>query len=195
MNPDPSPPQIEPEALRRLAAVFALLMVVLAILWGWWAQGQNPLPGWYPLHQGAWSDGGLGLLLGGVGALAMWQLRTYLPAAQRLLEQVMRHVPLRRFSVLELLLLALLAGFPEEILFRGAMQPALGLLISAVIFAALHAINPHYFAYVLLVGIGLGLLAEWRGDLWLVSSFHFAYDAGLLLLARAAQSPGQTPHY
>lgn len=78
------------------------------------------------------------------------------------------------------------AGVGEEILFRGAIQPYLGVWITAVFFVAIHGyLNPKdlplsgYGLLMVLVVVGFGYGTEYLG---LVSSIsaHFAIDVVLL---------------
>jgi hypothetical protein len=75
------------------------------------------------------------------------------------------------------LLFGVVAGLPEEFFFRGALQPQIGLLLTALLFGALHAINRAYFIYATLAGLVLGALVAWRGDLWAATIAHGVYDA------------------
>ena len=62
------------------------------------------------------------------------------------------------------------SGFAEELFFRGAMQPVLGLLITAVIFGAVHVgPKPVFFAWTtwaFVMGLLLGMIFELTGVLW-----------------------------
>lgn len=68
----------------------------------------------------------------------------------------------------ELLVLAMVAGISEEILFRGVLQPLLegvaglfgGLVLSNVIFGMVHWITPMYAVIAGLIGIYLGLMMD-----------------------------------
>jgi uncharacterized protein len=68
----------------------------------------------------------------------------------------------------DLLILACIAGFSEEILFRGFLQPWLesfwdepgGLIASNLIFAAVHAITPLYALLAFLTGLYLGICLD-----------------------------------
>nr|WP_279639147.1 CPBP family intramembrane metalloprotease [Sphingomicrobium sediminis] len=86
------------------------------------------------------------------------------------------------------LLLSAVAGIAEEIVFRGALQGWLdtlmplwlAIILQAVIFAALHPVSRAYMAYVLLIGIVLGALYAWSGNLLAPMIAHFAYDVWAL---------------
>ena len=80
----------------------------------------------------------------------------------------------------EILWLALLSAFGEEILFRGIVQSWAGLWAAAALFAAFHfpyrrAMLP-WTAFALAMGIGLGLLTEWAGSLWPAIWVHFCVN-------------------
>lgn len=77
----------------------------------------------------------------------------------------------------QILLLSLLSGFGEEILFRGVLQPRLGLWIAALLFGALHfpyrRLLLPWSAFALAMGVVMGLLTERYGSLWPAILLHF----------------------
>jgi len=86
-----------------------------------------------------------------------------------------------------ILLLAVLSSLSEEILFRGALQPRLGLVFTSFVFASTHlqyAISPATLV-VLLIGIVLGLLRRYFGT-WTAVMTHFGYNFSLLLMGLLA---------
>jgi len=100
--------------------------------------------------------------------------------------------PVRRASTLmarilgplrlrDALWLALLSGFGEELLFRGALWPHLGLIGSAVIFGVLHTVPLRALAgypiFAFLAGIVLGLLRQESGSIWPAVVCHFTVNA------------------
>lgn len=80
--------------------------------------------------------------------------------------------------------IALAAGFGEEILFRGALQPIAirwltpvgGLLATSLLFGVVHAATPAYFWFATLVGLYLGGMALWTGEILSASIAHALYD-------------------
>ena len=74
------------------------------------------------------------------------------------------------------LLLGVCAGVGEELAMRGALQPRLGLVFTAVVFAALHV---HYswvgMATILLLGVVLGVIRE-RTSTTIAILVHTIYD-------------------
>lgn len=86
----------------------------------------------------------------------------------------------------DLLILAAIAGFSEEALFRGTLQPWLentigitsGLLLSNVVFALVHAVTPLYTALAMLMGLYLGMSLDYGGERNLLTPIviHGLYD-------------------
>lgn len=70
----------------------------------------------------------------------------------------------------EITLLALASGFAEELFFRGAMQPSLGLWLTSAIFGLVHVGPRRIFVawatWAFLVGVALGSIFELTGVLW-----------------------------
>jgi hypothetical protein len=86
-------------------------------------------------------------------------------------------------SVPAIILLAVLSGFSEEVLFRGALQPRMGLFLTSLLFAGTHvqySISPATLL-VLVIGIVLGILRRFFGT-WTSIITHFGYNLSLLLL-------------
>jgi membrane protease YdiL (CAAX protease family) len=76
------------------------------------------------------------------------------------------------------------AGLGEETLFRGAVQPALGIPLASILFASIHVqYGPSIILiYLFVLSVGLGLL---RKRVNTTASFlaHAGYDSTLMLLA------------
>lgn len=74
------------------------------------------------------------------------------------------------------------AGVGEEVLFRGALQPRLGIVLTALLFGALHVqYQVPGMVVIVLIGIGLGVVKE-RTSTTCVILVHVLYDAGAFLL-------------
>ena len=102
----------------------------------------------------------------------------------------------------ELAAVALAAGIGEEVLFRGALQPwaslwfgpAAGLLLASLAFGAVHAVTWTYFTFATAVGLYLGWLANWCGELVTPIGIHALYDfVALWILQRSAAEPFEAP--
>ncbi len=101
-------------------------------------------------------------------------------------------------SCVALAAISVAAGFGEELLFRGALQPlaerwwgaAIGLLIVSVIFGALHAMSRTYFVLATAVGLYLGWLAQHYDDLLAPIFVHSLYDFAALVVLMRGRSVG-----
>jgi membrane protease YdiL (CAAX protease family) len=80
----------------------------------------------------------------------------------------------------EIVILALASSIGEELLFRGALQPWMGLWLQAVVFALLHVGPGRKFLpwtlSALVLGLGFGALAEGTGNLGAPIAAHFAIN-------------------
>ncbi len=87
----------------------------------------------------------------------------------------------------DILFLALLSGFCEEVFFRGVMQAHFGLLLSSLVFGVFHDPTLKQKAYVILTfiaGLGLGYLYQLTGNLWSCISAHVLHNLLAMLLLR-----------
>lgn len=90
----------------------------------------------------------------------------------------------RGWSVWDLASLSLVAGVAEEMLFRGVIQdviaratgPLWALLIASVIFGAVHTITPAYAVVATLLGLWLGGVYLYTGNLLAAMIAHALYD-------------------
>ena len=74
------------------------------------------------------------------------------------------------------------AGVGEEILFRGALQPRLGVVLTAVLFGALHVqYQVPGMIMIVLMGIALGILKN-RTSTSFTALVHVLYDIGAFLI-------------
>ena len=76
----------------------------------------------------------------------------------------------RQTSSRDVTWLAISSGFAEEVFFRGAMQPVLGLWVTSLIFGAVHVGPRRAFiawgVWAALMGLLLGLIFQLTGVLW-----------------------------
>jgi len=77
-----------------------------------------------------------------------------------------------------------LAGIGEELLFRGVVQaglvewwtPATGIIVASLLFGFAHAVSISYLILASLMGLYLGLLYHWTGNLMVPIIVHALYD-------------------
>lgn len=98
-------------------------------------------------------------------------------------------VPLQ---VWEIALVAFLSGLVEETLFRGAIQPVLGLIPTSLLFGLAHFVPRKVFlpwsAYATFAGFLLGSVAELRGNLFPVILAHCVINFVLILVLNRRRS-------
>jgi hypothetical protein len=136
------------------------------------------------LTDAAWGVG-TGLLLFGVtiALSAVWTLLT--PEDQIAQQQAAAEQLARSFNTLPLaFVISLCAAVSEEILFRGALQPVFGLLLTSMLFTGFHSqytLTPATLI-ILVVGAGLGWLRQ-RQNTTAAIIAHFVYNFIQLALA------------
>lgn len=176
--------------LRRIAAeqplVAALVAEALLIPL---ALGLALLLGQAPWTEFAWSPGLLVLAIAAtvplIAGLALFG--TYGPGWFRELESLVQpavEMLFRGRGRGVVILASLLAGFGEELLFRGVLQAWLtepvgawsALVAAAVLFGLVHAVSRAYFVVATVMGLYLGVLYLVSGSLLLVCLVHALYD-------------------
>ncbi len=118
--------------------------------------------------------------------LAWWLSRQSFAWVQRLLDRVHQVLDLlfRGAGQGAIIAVSLLAGFGEELLFRGVVQAGFeqlfgagaALLLASLCFGLVHAITPAYFVLATLMGLYLGLLYQLTGNLLIACLVHALYD-------------------
>ena len=144
-----------------------------ALAWAWfgqerwaWSLPSPILNASYPARFAA--SLGLGLALALLVIVSTpWLLRR--TAWARTLHEELKPI-IEGLSAKDILLLALASGFAEELFFRGAMQPVLGLLATSFIFGAVHTGPKRVFlwwsAWAFVMGLLFGAIFEATGVLW-----------------------------
>jgi membrane protease YdiL (CAAX protease family) len=182
----------EPGRLYRLAWVLYLALAVGGALWiGLHRGGVIPLSLFFDTRTW-WLD----LLLGAGAALLLLGAWTgaekAIPLARELDRQLIAALgPLQPAEVIGL---ALLSGFAEELFFRGAVQGAFGWLPATIAFAVLHSGPGKAFRLWTLFAAAAGLLFAglmmWRGNLLAPMVGHFLVNA--VNLGRLARGHGDS---
>ncbi len=102
-------------------------------------------------------------------------------------------------TLLDLLVISVLAGLGEEVLFRGVMQTALAgvvglwiaVALTSLVFGLVHFVTVTYAVYATIVGVYLGVLLIAFDNLLVPVVTHAVYDfLALGYLVYARQSPG-----
>ncbi len=177
-----SEPRFTREALLKQAAIFQGGVFLLGLLIGGW----NDLR-WIELLRWEWADVVRGLLAVVPLALVLWISLVVPWAPFRSIRDVLVRVlgpSLAECSLVDLALLALLAGTSEEILFRGAIQNAVSgwglipaLMFTNLLFGVCHAMTRAYFVIAAAAGLYLSWVAGFeRPNLVPAMITHSVYD-------------------
>ena len=97
----------------------------------------------------------------------------------------------------DLVLLAVLSGVGEEALFRGALQPEVGIVAASLLFGALH-LGPDrryllWTAWAVGAGFLFGGLYAWTGGILAPLVAHALHNGATLLLWRRSRMLGHAP--
>ncbi len=160
-----------------MAAVMYGAMVAVALAWG----------GLRELAAGWWSFDGpraageaaiVGILLGLVAIILSWELERAVDGVRSLSERFA--TLLAGTTVLEAIVLAGLSSVGEEMLFRGCLQPEIGILPATALFAVVHTgperIYLWWMASAFIFGLGLAWLFEAQGGLLAPILMHFVIN-------------------
>ena len=123
-------------------------------------------------------------------------------ASRRSTQQIAENYSRLDLSGLNPLWMALAAGLGEELLFRGALQPLLGIWITSVAFVLVHvrayrldALNKRVLLQsisIFAISVSLGYVAIYAGLLTAIM-VHAGMDAvGLFVIRRMARAPATT---
>ncbi len=168
----------------QFACLFEAALILVAVLLGW-ITGVDPFQS---LH---FSD--TAIFFGIIGTLPLFMMFLLMehwqhPSVAQIKQLLLRTLGpnLNRLHWTDLLILASIAGFSEEVLFRGVFQPWMemhwskttALIGSNLIFGFVHAVTPLYLVLAGLVGCYLGLALDYGGERNLLTPIiiHALYD-------------------
>ncbi len=143
-----------------------------------------------------WVQVFVGILIGIVTAKASWQI-VGLPIMSKTKILFTGLIQPLKLSNSQIIFISICAGVGEELFFRGAIQPMLGIWITSILFVLLHGyLNPfnlpltYYGIYMVLVIGVLGLMTEHLGILTAMIA-HTLIDIILLKEISAAPTPNE----
>lgn len=169
------------------------VLVLVASLWMW----LRDIP--VSFGAGSWLGDALkgAVVAGGLAAINFYLLcfAPELPgvrAVRRLYRDTLKPL-LGAIGWREVFVISVAAGIGEELLFRGVLQPEVGLVPASLIFGILHMGGSGTFAFgcwAAVMGGALGWLALWTGGLLAPIIAHTVYDAAVLAhMRRGAECP------
>lgn len=96
---------------------------------------------------------------------------------------------IKTFSWPQAIILSVAAGVCEELLFRGALQPLIGIWFSSALFAVVHAYGKLYLFISFLASLGLGYIYIITGSLVAPIIAHAIYDFLIILAIKRGILP------
>ncbi len=173
-----------PERLTLVIAAGEGGMLLAALAWAF-AAGIPLVAG--PVILGiAWGIA-VAAVLGAVNLYMLRQVRRWPGTALRHVCRVVVHPLFERARLWEIVLVSLLAGLGEEMLFRGVLQPLLGIAAASVLFGLVHVGGRSFVGYGVwasCIGGLFGALAVATGGLTAPVLAHAVYDALALAYVR-----------
>ncbi len=156
-----------------------LIYGAVAVIALGWAAAWGQVPGLFGRAQPGLRELLNGVLVG-LGIAVLCQVaHAVVPAVQRASRLLATFFgPIRPA---EALLLAAISGLTEEMLFRGALWPQLGLAGTTILFGILHVVPVRglqgYPLFATLAGLALGLLRQSTGSVWPPALAHATVNA------------------
>ncbi len=163
-------PGHDSQAFVRSALIFYGVMGCVALVWRMAVSNETIL---YPSAADGSASWGLLSALGlgglvGLGAVAVSEVLTRKTSLGERLADLLGE-SLAGIGVADAVLLALASGVGEEMLFRGALQPSVGIVWASLIFGACHFLPRRelmlWSLYAVLMGFVFGWLYDWTGQL------------------------------
>lgn len=191
----PNPPESQGFFVRTSLVVYGV-MGCAALIWRMVLQGESILHPTPEAAATAWGPMGA-IVVGavfGFAAVASSELMTRFTQLGEALADLLGE-SLSGLGRGDALLLALASGMAEEMLFRGAVQPAVGLVAASLIFGACHFLPRRELAlwslWAVVMGFAFGLLYEWTGHLLAPIAAHVVINGiNLPRLARRYEERG-----
>jgi membrane protease YdiL (CAAX protease family) len=186
----------DPQSFVWTALIFYGVMGCAALVWRMIVPGESILHPEGGSAREAWgllSALGVGALVG-LGAVGVSELLTrYTQLGEGLADLLGES--LAGIGRADAVLLALASGIAEEMLFRGALQPSVGIFWASLIFGACHFLPRRelmlWSVYAVAMGFAFGGLFEWTGQLAAPIAAHVVVNGiNLPRLARRFEESG-----
>lgn len=185
-QPLPDEPKIDGHKLLLVSVISGLIWLLIANLIIYYIQ-EKKLADLFFSGDHFLIQIGIGLVAGAIFGLAGIGL-IRLPSFKKILDEysIIRQVKKMDLSVNEIVYVSLVAGISEEILFRGAIQPVIGIWLTSILFIGVHGYIRMQSAKHVLYSLFTFVLSCMLGGLFiyigLISAMtaHFIYDVVVL---------------
>ncbi len=178
-GPDALPPRVPARLIVNQEGVIAIVAMV-----GLWLRDGEVLAG-LAANGGLFWSAAAGALFGGACYAGLWLLRGLAPLAD--LERWQRRM-VEGWTAADVAAVAVFSGLAEEALVRALLQPLLGLVPAAAIFAVLHLVPDRRLWLWPVLALVLGLLLGWlfeRAGYPAAAAAHIVLNSASLWRLRA----------
>jgi membrane protease YdiL (CAAX protease family) len=187
---------VDRTTLLTVTIVVEAALLLLATIWSQLAQISLALymvPDFKHLLGGI----GAGLLMASIGLFLFW-LGKSVSLFSQIREIAYKYlVPLfAEMRWIDLVVVAVLSGFCEEVFFRGIVQAQFGLFVTALAFGLFHDPTFRHISYSImafLAGLFLGWLYMITGNLWVPITAHVVHNLISLFFLRYQIKPPDSP--
>jgi len=124
----------------------------------------------------------LGLLILFISSIIIF---TYDPLKKNI--KTINELIISKLNFSDIIIIALLSGFAEELFFRGLLQDKIGIIYSNIIFALLHILNKDFLVYSLLTFVAgsiLGNIYIYTNNLFIVIIAHIFNNLLAMILTK-----------
>ncbi len=188
----PKLPKLWEQRLRLLViagVVAPTVMIGIGVVFAWLLRGELLFA---MLERFSWRAVGLGVLTAGLSMSVVHLLSKVSKKLEQALKESGVKVgeeAMRMAGYPVMLVIVSAAGIGEEILFRGGLQPTIGIIPAALLFGYSHGgWRKEMWAYVIVASISgsvFGLAYAWSGDLWVSVIAHSVHNvAAAVVLSR-----------
>jgi len=81
----------------------------------------------------------------------------------------------------DIIIISLLAGFGEELIFRGVLQTKYGIVAASIVFGLMHSVSFAYVVVTIVMGFYIGIIYNAGGSMLIPIQLHFIYDLAALV--------------
>jgi membrane protease YdiL (CAAX protease family) len=143
------PPSVSPVALLHQEGILGVVAIV-GLAW----RDERPLAGLAP-DGPLWRSVAVGAAVALAASVALWLVRQWQP-----LDRLQRFQGrlVQGWTAIDAVAVAVLSGLAEEALLRALLQPILGLIPAAVLFAVLHLVPDRELWMWPVIALGLGIV-------------------------------------
>lgn len=182
--------------LLNITIIVEAILLLLATAWSYLA-GLQLMPAFVFSYKAMLIGCGAGVAMALTG-YALFLISSRVPMLGQLHDIVHNNlIPLvADLKPLDILVVAMLSGFCEEVFFRGVAQQQFGIVITSLAFGIFHDPSFRHVSYSILAclyGFALGYLFQYTGSIWAPIFAHTVHNLISLFILRYRVKPPAAP--